>query len=151
MNWPAMDEGGLLRLVRRLPEGPARADMESRAWCLARVGVKSEASSRERKREERRDSSSSSWKLGEVRYFAERERVPIGWGMGGKVCVSYGRGGALNAGGVSVQKRVGGWAQTDIISLIQRVRKNLPNSRRSPRPWWSTPLTCSRMIMFPFL
>ena len=109
MNWPAMDEGGLLRLVRRLPEGPARADMESRAWCLARVGVKSEASSRERKREERRDSSSSSWKLGEVRYFAERERVPMGWGMGGKVCVSYGRG-VLNAGGVSVR---GGWAQMD--------------------------------------
>ena len=87
MNWPAMDEGGLLRLVRRLPKGPARADMESRAWCLARVGVKSEASSRERKREERRDSSLSSWKLGEVRYFTERERVPMGWGMGGKVCV----------------------------------------------------------------
>ena len=63
-----------MRLVRRLPEGPARADMESRAWG-------------ERKREERRDSSSSSWKLGEVRYFAERERVPMGWGMGGKVCV----------------------------------------------------------------
>lgn len=104
MNWPAIDDGGLLgKLVRRLPDGPASADMESRAWCLARVGVKSEASSRERKREERRDSSSSSWKLGEMRYFAVRDSVPMGCGTGGKMCVSYGSGGALDAGGMSTR------------------------------------------------
>jgi len=35
-------------------------------------------------------------------------------------------------------------------ALMQRVRKDLPNSRRSPRPS-STPLICSCMLMFPFL
>lgn len=84
-----MEDGGLLgREVRKLVVGPASPDMESLAWFFARVGVKSEASSRERKRDERRDSSSSTWKLGEVRYLAERESMPIGCGMEGKVCVS---------------------------------------------------------------
>lgn len=50
--------------------------------------MKSDASSRERKREESSDSSSSSWKLGEVRYLAESESVPMGCGMEGKVCFS---------------------------------------------------------------
>lgn len=50
--------------------------------------MKSDASSRERKREESSDSSSSSWKLGEVRYLAESESMPMGCGMEGKVCFS---------------------------------------------------------------
>jgi hypothetical protein len=49
----------------RLPGGLERE--ESRCWFLTSVGVKSAPSSREKKRDERRDSSSSKWKYGLVR------------------------------------------------------------------------------------
>lgn len=75
-NWPAIDEGGDFGSeVRRLP---GRPDMESRWWFFTNVGVKSGPSSNDRNREDSKDSSSSSWKLGEVRYLAVRLRVPIG-------------------------------------------------------------------------
>lgn len=52
--------------------------MESRCWFFTNVGVKSGPSSKDRNRDESKDSSSSSWKLGEVRYLAVRVSVPIG-------------------------------------------------------------------------
>jgi hypothetical protein len=65
-NRSAIDDGGDLRDVR---EGrhAGRPGKDSRWWFLARVGVNSGPSSKERKREESRDSSSSSWKFGEER------------------------------------------------------------------------------------
>ena len=60
---------------------------ERRWFFAARVGVNGRWS-RERKREERRDSRSSSWNVGWTRYVAERARDPRGCGTEGKVCVS---------------------------------------------------------------
>ena len=60
---------------------------ERRWFFAARVGVNGRWS-RERKREDRRDSRSSSWKVGWTRYVAERARDPRGCGTEGKVCVS---------------------------------------------------------------
>jgi len=60
---------------------------ERRWFFAARVGVNGRWS-RERKREERRDSRSSSWKVGWAKYVAERARDPRGCGTEGKVCVS---------------------------------------------------------------
>lgn len=70
-----MDGGDFGREVRRLL---GRTDMESRCWFFTNVGVNSGPPSKERKRDESKDSSSSRWKLGVVRYLAVRLRVPIG-------------------------------------------------------------------------
>ena len=51
--------------------------LESRWWFLTRVGMKGRSSA-ERKPEESKDSSSSSWNVGVVKYVAESARVPIG-------------------------------------------------------------------------
>jgi len=95
------DFGGTAIFVGRLPRETVR---ESRCWFLASVGVNSGPVSRERKREERRDSSSSSWKFGVVRYVTERVSVPVGWGIEGNMCVSFGSGVAFWAGAVSKER-----------------------------------------------
>lgn len=46
---------------------PGELERDSRCWFLTSVGVKSAPESREKKRDERRDSSSSNWKCGLVR------------------------------------------------------------------------------------
>ena len=46
---------------------PGELESDSRCRFLTSVGVKSAPSSREKKRDERRDSSSSKWKCGLVR------------------------------------------------------------------------------------
>jgi hypothetical protein len=46
---------------------PGELERDSRCWFLTSVGVKSAPSSREKKRDERRDSSSSNWKCGLAR------------------------------------------------------------------------------------
>ena len=46
---------------------PGELERDSRCWFLTSVGVKSVPSSREKKRDERRDSRSSNWKCGLVR------------------------------------------------------------------------------------
>jgi len=55
---------------------PGELERDSRCWFLTRVGVKSAPSSSEKKRDERRDSSSSKWKLGLVRYRTDRVIFP---------------------------------------------------------------------------
>ena len=46
---------------------PGELERDSRCWFLTSVGVKPAPSSREKKRDERRDSRSSNWKCGLVR------------------------------------------------------------------------------------
>jgi hypothetical protein len=103
MNLSATDDGlcGTAIFVGRLPRETVR---ESRCWFLASVGVNSGPVSRERKREERRDSSSSSWKFGVVRYVTERVSVPVGWGIEGNMWVSFGSGDTFWAGAVSKER-----------------------------------------------
>ena len=69
------------------PDGDPEAEVETECcWrFLARVGVNSGPESKERNREDRRDSSLSSWKVGAVRYVTERERLPAGCGTEGKL------------------------------------------------------------------
>jgi hypothetical protein len=55
---------------------PGELERESRCWFLISVGVKSAPSSREKKREERSDSSSSSWKWGLVRWRTDIVMLP---------------------------------------------------------------------------
>ncbi len=55
---------------------PGELDRDSRCWFLTKVGVKSAPSSREKKRDERRDSSSSKWKCGLVRYRTDNVILP---------------------------------------------------------------------------
>ena len=58
------ERGSGMRMGRLAGE----AANESRCLFFARVGVKSGSSSIDRKREESRDSSSSSWKVADIRY-----------------------------------------------------------------------------------
>ena len=108
MNLSAIEDGGDIgRDVRmgRLPRG----EVPDSALCcgplLARVGVNSGPSSRDRKRDESNDSSSSRWKLGVDRYRVVSDRVPIGWGTDGNTCVSVGKGWAVCDGCSSVCQR----------------------------------------------
>lgn len=78
MNLSATDEGGDLGREVRIGRLPGELEIESLCWFFANVGTNSGPSSRDRKREDKSDSSSSNWKLGEVRYVVESESVPIG-------------------------------------------------------------------------
>ena len=100
-NRSATERGGERGSDVRRGRLPGDPEMLSRCWFLMSVGVKSGPSSRERKREERRDSSVSSWKLGDVRYVTETANSPIGWVMGGNACLSCCNTGASAGGAVS--------------------------------------------------